>query len=154
MAATTPDTVDLPNSVRSFRSGKPVCCCGWGDKCVEIQEVLQEGDPLAGFIRMRQPNSDSNGLAAEKKRTFIAHMNRHCGATAKTKGRISVAKHHWRPSVYEFLKEEKNKNKDISNLFHFPTLSAWENVNKPEPLDRCTTPNECDTLQDHETTGV
>jgi hypothetical protein len=79
---------------------------------------------------------------------FLAHMNRHCGVTAKAKGRISVAKHHWRPSVYEFLKEEKNERKDISHLFHFPTLSAWENVNKADSLDRYVTPNKHITLQD------
>jgi hypothetical protein len=43
MATTTPDTVRLENSVRSVGSGLPVCCCGWADKCVEIQQVLQEG---------------------------------------------------------------------------------------------------------------
>ena len=147
MATTMPDAVQLPNSALSRRSREPVCCCGWGDKCVEIQQVLQEGGLLAGFARMRQPNSDSSGLAAEKKRMFIAHTSRHCGATVKAKGRISVAKHHWRPSVHAFLKEEKNKRKDISShLFHFPTLSAWKNVNKAEPLNRCTTPDQRDAL--------
>jgi hypothetical protein len=133
---------DMLQPARPDQSDKhPACWCGWGDRCTQIQADLQEAnDPLAGFIRMRQPNADSKGLPATKKRAFIDHMNHHCRVTMETKGRINVAKHHWHPSVHEFLQEKENVNKDISHVCHFPTIVAWESANKVDIFDRHITP--------------